>query len=162
MKDIPIIVFEENQRLADEKELEKVKGLKDELNLTEKIFALKTSDFNRRGKATIYHIYIKTMKDQNPEMMTSDEYENKRKINIETNKIYEKLRIVLRKNLSLDLLVDVLEPEANLSISSWGGSISISYYHPEMDQIKKEQEKLKENSIKLKTFLDSWKELWRK
>ena len=54
MREIKRSVFEENQRVEDDKNLEQFKGLKEDLNLTERIFKLKTSDFNKEGSHSFF------------------------------------------------------------------------------------------------------------
>jgi hypothetical protein len=154
MREIKKSVFEENQRMEDEKNLEQFKALKDELNLTEKIFSLKTSNFNNSGCAhlkRIRHSSIDSYEESNWDKKEDWEaYSNN--IN-KVNNQYQVLEQFSGKTGYYHLLVDVLEPKAKLYINREYYGMYIEYYHPEMDLNKIEKEKKIDNMTWLEKLL---------
>lgn len=164
MRKITKSVFEENQRLQDERDLEserqakirenellranieKLQELKEELGLTDIIFKLKTSEFDCRGFANLVHIEYRAVYDKYhyiTKYAWSEEY-YAREIDY-VNKItkqYNVFNYFIDKQEYLYLLVDELEPAAQLSLNISGGyqgTIYINYYHPDMIQSRTKQ-----------------------
>jgi len=158
MKKITRAIFEENQRKHDEirvkkiaqyeleqltkQELERKENikklvlLKDELNLTEKIFNLGSDSFNQLGMATIHHIYL-----HHSEYFYSNFAAEERKEYDEKERTLNLLWFFKDSPENLSLLVDDLSPEAvfevrrsKKSVSLKWEDITLYYYHPEMDK----------------------------
>jgi hypothetical protein len=162
-KTITKSIFEDNQRVRDEKafkkkaqeELEQItkqelerkeklkdlKLLKDKLKLTEKIFNLGTSDFNDFGSTNVLHIYVST-RDRFDEFYCDytewSYYEKKREYDKHNEDLMHILSFFKDSTKDLNLLVDDLDPEAQFSIttSKDRGAVELNlyYYHPEMDK----------------------------